>query len=63
MLQPFTTRDQAHEHYGVRLRVHGCKAMVVKSNACLSYLHCKHWDAEAEPCGWKAVVKKVEATG
>ncbi len=63
LLDSFDSRKAAYDRLGVKFCVQGCKAAVIRSNPTLSFLHCKHWDAESEACGWKAMVRKVLPSG
>jgi hypothetical protein len=63
LLDSYESKEQAYQNLGVRLRIKGCKALVIRSDQNTSYLHCKHWESREHPCGWKAVLRKIVASG
>ena len=63
LVASYDTKEKAYEKLGVRLRVKGCKATAIRCDPNHSFLHCKHWAAVDDPCGWKAVLQKIVRTG
>ncbi|CAK0887997.1 unnamed protein product, partial [Prorocentrum cordatum] len=55
--ESFDSRAAAYSKMGVRMRVKGCKATLVRSTSTCAFLHCKHWNAASHACGWKAMAR------